>query len=95
MLIAKRISGFKYLGIEVNTYEANTGEGIPMHTHPFAHGTICQTGLCKITIDDNSFVIQNGILSEMPENTAHEIEALEDGTIIVNVVPDQTIKANA
>lgn len=95
MLVAKLTLSFKYLGVEVKTYEANAGEGIPTHLHSFAHGTICQAGLCKITIDENSFVLANNVLYEMPANTAHEIEALENGTIIVNVVPDQAIKANA
>jgi len=95
MRIANRLSSITYLGVVINTYEANAGEGIPMHTHLFSHGTVCQTGSCKITIDENSFVIPSGMFYEMPANTAHEIEAMEDGTIIINIVPDQRIMVNA
>ena len=93
MVIAKRLSSITYLGVEINTYQANTGEGIPMHSHVFAHGTVCQSGLCKITVGEESVVISNNIVYEMPANILHEIEALEDGTTIINIMPSQVVKA--
>jgi quercetin dioxygenase-like cupin family protein len=93
MISAKRLLHAQYAGVEVNIYQANIGEGVPMHIHAFAHGTICQSGSCKITCGEESFVIANNIMHEMPANVPHEIEALEDGTTIVNIIPNQGSKA--
>jgi len=75
-----------YGGAVVRTYHANKGEGIPMHSHEYSHATICMAGSCKLT-QDNKFVITNK--DSTPINLLaghyHEIEALEDGTVFVNI----------
>lgn len=86
---AKSLLNARYADVEVNIYQANIGEGVPMHTHAFAHGTICQSGLCKVTCGEESFVISNNLMYEMPADVPHEIEALEDGTTIVNIILNQ------
>lgn len=86
MIIAKSLLNARYDNIEVNIYCAQQGEGIPLHTHTFSHGTVCQSGLCKITYNNESFVISNNRVYDMQANVPHEIEALEDNTIIVNII---------
>ena len=75
-----------YGGSVVNVYHANKGEGLPNHAHAYSHATICMTGSCKLTQEDKS-VITNS--DSTPVNLLagkwHEIEALEDNTVFVNV----------
>ena len=82
--------GFKhtmtYGGMQMNIYHANKGEGIPMHSHSYSHATICMAGFCKVTQEGKSVVVNK---DSTPVNLLagkfHEIEALEDGTVFVNV----------
>ena len=59
---------------------------MPNHAHAYSHATICMTGSCKLTQEDKS-VITNS--DSTPVNLLagkwHEIEALEDNTVFVNV----------
>jgi quercetin dioxygenase-like cupin family protein len=75
-----------YGGSIVRVYHANKGEGIPMHSHAYSHATICMAGSCKLTQEDKSVITNK---DSTPVNLLagkwHEIEALEDGTIFVNV----------
>jgi quercetin dioxygenase-like cupin family protein len=75
-----------YGNMQMNIYHANKGEGISMHSHAYSHATICMAGSCKLT-QENKSVITNP--NSMPVNLLagkwHEIEALEDGTVFVNV----------
>jgi len=77
---------FTYDDATVNIYHANKGEGIPMHSHAYSHATTCMNGSCKYTQDDR-FIIATK--DTKPVNLLaghkHEIEALEDGTVFVNV----------
>jgi quercetin dioxygenase-like cupin family protein len=75
-----------YAGAVVRTYHANKGEGIPMHSHGYSHATICMNGSCKLTQEDKSVITnKNSIPVNLLANKGHEIEALEDGTVFVNV----------
>lgn len=75
-----------YDGAIVKVYHANKGEGISMHSHAYSHATICMAGSCKLTQEGKS-VITNP--DSTPVNLLagkfHEIEALEDGTVFINV----------
>lgn len=75
-----------YNKVELYVYHANCGEGIPMHSHSYSHATMCNAGSCKITQEDKSVVINK---DSTPVNLLggklHEIEALEDGTVFVNI----------
>jgi len=77
---------FTYDGATVKVYHANKGEGIPMHIHIYSHATTCMNGSCKFT-QDGIEVIANK--NTQPFNLLagkwHEIEALEDDTVFVNV----------
>ena len=80
---------FTYSGARLNVYHANKGEGIPMHRHAYSHATTCMAGSCKLTQDG---VVVIATKDTQPINLLaahdHEIEALEDGTVFVNVFQD-------
>jgi len=75
-----------YDGATIRVYHANKGEGIPSHTHGYSHATICMSGSCKLTQEEKSVITNK---DSTPVNLVagkyHEIEAMEDGTIFVNV----------
>ena len=80
---------FTYAGARVNVYHANKGEGLPMHGHGYSHATTCMSGSCKYTQED---VVVIADKDTQPINLLagknHEIEALENGTVFVNVFED-------
>ena len=75
-----------YDGASLNVYHANKGEGLPRHDHIYAHLTMCHAGSCIIRKEGIEKVIDK---NTQPINLKaaewHEIEALEDGTVFVNV----------
>jgi hypothetical protein len=75
-----------YDGAVMNVYHANTGEGIPKHAHLYAHLTMCHAGSCIVRKEGRSLTMTK---HTQPVNLTasewHEIEALEDGTVFVNV----------
>jgi quercetin dioxygenase-like cupin family protein len=77
---------FTYGGAQVNVYHANKGEGIPMHSHVYSHATTCMNGSCKLTQEGKEVITDK---NSMPVNLLaghlHEIEAIEDNTVFVNV----------
>jgi quercetin dioxygenase-like cupin family protein len=70
----------------IKIFHANKNEGIPLHSHEYSHVTICMNGSCKLTQEDKSVVVNK---DSTPVNLLagkwHEIEALEDNTVFVNV----------
>lgn len=80
---------FAYDGARLNIYHANKGEGLPKHEHVFAHATFCTAGSVIVTKETKSLVVDK--LTQpvnLVENEWHEIEALEDNTVFVNVFSD-------
>ena len=75
-----------YDGATLKIYHANKGEGLPKHQHGYAHLTMCHAGSCRVSNERRSIVITK---NSMPVNLVagewHEIEALEDGTVFVNM----------
>ena len=75
-----------YDGAIMNVYHANTGEGLPRHEHAYAHLTMCHSGKCSVRKEGRELVMTK---DTQPVNLTaaewHEIEALEDGTVFVNV----------
>ena len=73
-------------GTTLNVFHANTGEGLPRHEHSFSHLTMCHDGSARVSNERRSLVMTK---DTQPVNLLagewHEIEALEDGTIFVNV----------
>lgn len=77
---------FTYDGATINVYHADKGQGIPMHTHAYSHATTCMNGSCKYTSDGKTLIAdKNTQPINLLAGSHHEIEALEDGTVFVNV----------
>lgn len=77
---------FTYDGARVNVYHANKGEGLPKHEHAYSYATVCHAGSCVVRVEQKELIITK---HTQPINLLggkwHEIEALEDGTVFVNV----------
>lgn len=73
-------------GTTLNVYHANVGHGLPRHEHSTSHLTMCHAGKCVIRKEGRELVMDK---NTQPVNLVggewHEIEALEDGTVFVNV----------
>lgn len=73
-------------GTTLNVYHANIGEGLPKHSHTFSHLTMCHAGSIKVSNERRSLVMTKDTQPvNLVANEWHEIEALEDGTVFVNV----------
>jgi quercetin dioxygenase-like cupin family protein len=73
-------------GVYFQIFHANIGEGVNRHDHPHGHATMCHAGKILVSKD--------GVQLYMDKNTPpvllkggswHQIEAIEDGTVFVNV----------
>lgn len=77
---------FAYDGTRLNVFHANIGEGLPKHEHIYAHATICHAGSCKVSLEGRHYIInKESTPLNLPPGEWHEIEALEDNTVFVNV----------
>jgi len=75
-----------YDGAVVNIFHANKGEGLPKHGHIYSHLTMCHAGSCVIRKEGiEKIVDKNTQPINLVANEWHEIEALENGTVFVNV----------
>ncbi len=76
-------------GTTLNVYHANKGEGLPRHQHVFSHLTMCHSGCCLVSNERRSLLMTKDTQPvNLVANEWHEIEALEDGTVFVNVFAD-------
>ena len=77
---------FNYDGVEVYIYHANKGEGLPKHEHTYAHATMCHSGSCIVRKKNREVIINKDSKPlNLKQNEWHEIEALEDNTVFVNI----------
>jgi quercetin dioxygenase-like cupin family protein len=78
---------FTYDGARLNIYHVDKGEGLPMHGHAYSHAIMCNAGSCLVTLDNGKSIVmtKNTIPVNLPAGIQHEIEALEDRTVFVNV----------
>lgn len=75
-----------YDGANLNVYHANKGQGLARHEHSYAHLTVCHSGRCIIRKEGiEKIVDKNTQPINLKAAEWHEIEALEDGTVFVNV----------
>jgi quercetin dioxygenase-like cupin family protein len=73
-------------GATLNIYHANKGEGLQRHEHVFSHLTMCSAGSIKVSNERRSLVMTKDTQPvNLVANEWHEIEALEDGTVFINV----------
>lgn len=77
----------RFKGIGVTVYYLNCGEKVARHVHSFEHTTAVSVGRSKVTIDgDPPFEMIPGKGDfVLPAKRYHEIEALEDGTIVIHM----------
>lgn len=75
-----------YDGAALRVYHANKGEGLSRHDHGYAHLTMCHAGSVIVRKEGRELVMTK---NTQPVNLVaaewHEIEALEDGSVFVNV----------
>ena len=77
---------FIYDGAQLNKYHANKGEGLPKHEHQYAHATMCCSGSCVVRKENKEVILtKDSSPVNLIANEWHEIEALEDGTVFINV----------
>jgi quercetin dioxygenase-like cupin family protein len=77
---------FTYDDAQLNVYHANKGEGLPRHEHMYSHATMCNSGSCVVRVEGKELVMTKETQPvNLPANKWHEIEALEDNTVFVNV----------
>ena len=73
-------------GTALNVYHPAKGEGLPRHDHLFSHLTICHAGSIVVRKEGRELVMTKDTQPvNLVANEWHEIEALEDGTVFVNV----------
>jgi hypothetical protein len=79
-------------GTTLNVYHSQKNWGLPRHEHIYSHVTMCHAGSIIVRKEGKELVMTK---STQPVNLAanewHEIEALEDGTVFVNVFADNTL----
>ena len=77
---------FTYDGAQINVYHASKGFGLSKHSHAYSHATICHNGSCVIRMEGKEKIIdKHSGAFNLTANEWHEIEALEDDTVFVNV----------
>jgi quercetin dioxygenase-like cupin family protein len=75
-----------YDGTTLNVYHASKGQGLPRHEHLYSHLTMCHAGSILVTKEGKSLTMTKDTQPvNLVANEWHEIEALEDGTVFVNV----------
>lgn len=77
---------FTYNGVTSNLYYADAGQGLPRHDHSFPHLTMCLSGKTLVRKENFERVMtpQDAPIS-LRENEWHEIEAVEDSTVFMNM----------
>lgn len=77
---------FTYDGAIISVYHADKGQGLPRHQHDYSHASMCNAGSCLVSLEGRSYTVdKNSQPLNLPAGEWHEIEALEDGTVFVNV----------
>jgi quercetin dioxygenase-like cupin family protein len=77
---------FTYDGAQLNVYHVNIGEGLPKHKHNYSHAILCNAGRCLVSLEGRSYTINKDSKPlNLPASEWHEIEALENGTVFVNI----------
>lgn len=73
-------------GTTLNIFHPNKGEGLPRHEHVYSHLTICHAGSIIVRKENRELVMTKDTQPvNLVANEWHEIEALEDNTVFVNV----------
>lgn len=77
---------FNYVGAIMAVYHADKEQGLTLHQHEYNHATVCHVGSCVVRVKGKEIILTPFSQPiDLPANIPHEIEALEDGTVFVNV----------
>jgi hypothetical protein len=86
MKVVTPVHQVNYDGVTLNVYHASKGYGLPRHEHLYSHLTMCHAGSILVTKEGKSLTMTKHTQPvNLVGNEWHEIEALEDGTVFVNV----------
>lgn len=86
MIVVSPKHQFIYDGVKLDVYHVNKGQGLPKHQHVYSHATMCNSGSCVVRVEDKELIMtKNTQPVNLIANKWHEIEALEDNTVFVNV----------
>lgn len=78
-----------YNKVSFRVYHVNVGEGLPKHVHDYPHLTMCHAGSIIVRKEGRELVMTKDTRPvNLVANEWHEIEALEDGTVFINVVAE-------
>ncbi len=92
MIAAHPARSYTYVGMTVNEFRVNQGEGIPKHAHDYAHLTVCHAGRCIVRKEGKEFFIApDASPAELTAVEWHEIEAVENGTVFSNIFPARRV----
>ena len=81
---------FSYEKARINVYHANKGQGLTKHSHVFSHATICNSGSILVSLEGRNYTVdKNHQPLDLPAGEWHEIEALEDNTVFVNIFSEE------
>lgn len=73
-------------GTTLHVYHACGNEGLPRHEHLYSHLTLCHAGSIIVRKEGRELVMTKDTPPvNLVANEWHEIEALENGTVFVNV----------
>lgn len=85
ILLAPRFSIMQN-GLRMNVYHASAGQGLPRHEHTYEHLTLCNSGSLIVRKENRELVMNKDTQPvNLLANEWHEIEALEDETVFVNI----------
>ena len=81
-----------YDSATINVYHVGTGQGLSRHQHSYSHLTICNAGSCIVRKEGRELIMTKETQPvNLTANEWHEIEALEDGTVFVNVFAENKV----
>lgn len=88
-----RFTAHTAYGVLVRAYHLNKGERIHRHSDPFDHTTSVACGKTRLYMFpvenhiNSKEIVPNSQVETIPGFIEHEIEALEDGTVVINICP--------
>lgn len=78
---------FSFNGVTTNVYRAQSGEGLSKHSHDVPHITFVARGATIVRKEGKSLVMTPETQPVLlPAIEWHEIEAIEDNTVFINII---------
>lgn len=86
IVVIDPVHSIDYDAVTLVVYHYNKGEGLLRHTHEYSHLTMCTAGKVLIRKEGLEKIIDKSSTPvNLKENEWHEFEALEDGTVLINL----------